>query len=1837
MSELQKSQDSNDVILNKIEIWKKRLLDMSFANPMLNFRFPKAASVTFHEDAGTLWEKLVRDRRTLDFPFAGGAPASGESETWTGKRRRGSVKTGAASTSAAAAPGTPPVPEKSSAVAAPGEADWAKNDDLWVECGVTDLQKLLKNISKKGRQFQDDKGVNVVYISAGFIRWREKPGSQDWFLSPLLMVPAELVSRTVFSAFSMKLGGGGIVVNPTLQYKLSHDYGADLPEYEEDTSYGDYIASVAAVLEKYTGSAFGWEITSQTALGLFPFANICIYRDLEANSARIAASPLIRGICGDFSENSLLNSYARIIQKLQSRPMDEICLPDNTFQVVDADSSQQEAVLCANQGISFVLQGPPGTGKSQTITNIIADALARNRRVLFVSEKKAALDVVYERLEETGLGEFCLVLHSDKTTSREFSQQLFDVYEMLQASDTSHATAGARTLLEELRSLREQNNFHALILHEPLTGLRRSVYEVLGELASLSQAPDVLFPFDRLGTLSWEGYQGICSALEGYARILGRSGARAADNPWDGNVLTSADGACRQELGVILPKLEDAASRAAAFLRELGEAGFEVSATPAGFGRTLVYIRAASRASDVPECWHDQAVFDRLDDEIAIGRRQQEDFRKCLSFLRDSAAEINEISAARRTPVVLDNAQERHSVEDLTRQQEIVDGFFARSELMKVWASQPDPARIGAALDLIEATREQGGDLRRELERTFEKEFFDLRAGPLCREFRESRGGLFKSFRSGYKDTITTIKKLYRGSEAVDDEHVIRWLEQLGQLQESETDLRNRSGEMETLFGSHWNGAGTDTGLLRGEYDLFSRLTAHRDQIRYALDVLRLSEQDAERLREHFQGAFHGLDTDWATIEDVYSAFATVRSGGGAVCGQAACGVISRHGREPDAWAEVLGEAGKVFDRSCLDTLSLDGFAKKISACQENFALLEESIDCRTSMASCAGFGLTPAIEAMAAAGIGPEQYLDAFRKRICNLWLDLVYASVPSLASFRHDDQDRRIARFRQLDQLQFAIARDRVRAAAVNHFKDAFNTADPARSARFNEAAALLRSEHNKKRRHLPVRTMFSRMPELILQLKPCVMMSPLSVSNFLCAGDCEFDLVIFDEASQLRTESAIGSIFRGKQVIVAGDRHQMPPTNFFNATMDDPDDGTSEEYSDTDAYESLLDEAHALYDMTLRWHYRSKHESLIAFSNENIYGGKLVTFPSSTVKRPDVGVEYVLVEDGVYYPASNRPNPREAEKVADLVFSHFEKYPKRSIGVIAFGMKQQACIEAAVAARLRDRPECASFFSESASKPFFVKSLENVQGDERDTIILDIGYAKNESGKMIMNFGPLSNDGGERRLNVAITRAKYNLKLVGSIQPEDIAVEKVSKAGPRLLRDYIRFAMNGGVTDRVLLSEGSAGGSRLEDSVCSFLESKGYDVARQVGTSSLRIDLAVKDPGGSGQYVLGIDCDGRHYGEARTARDRDRTRQSVLGLMGWKLYQVWSVSWVRNPDEERRRLLEAVETALKGGDPSQVSVQVTFPALGSYTEKGAPEVIPDITVPEADTGVQRRIPIQLTSQASESVPGSNEGASAGRDAVPENSSPVSGGGSTTPEYILSPSPASAFGTPGFGSGAAVKEQGDAARNCDSLFSPGAGSSGVPETARDINVVMGGSAGSDTAGKDAGKCASQGCGDAARAAAAPRRISFPAYAETLVEGDPRECIRKVAVAESPIHLDYLSERFRRAGIMQDLPAARISQQIDRKIMSISDVVLKGKFVYFKGQSSVTPRQAGLRGGAEFIAPEELEAGLRAVLSSLPGNPDRKEVLDGAVNAFGLQGDPGAREILEQSLRKIV
>ena len=444
--------------------------------------------------------------------------------------------------------------------------------------------------------------------------------------------------------------------------------------------------------------------------------------------------------------------------------------------------------------------------------------------------------------------------------------------------------------------------------------------------------------------------------------------------------------------------------------------------------------------------------------------------------------------------------------------------------------------------------------------------------------------------------------------------------------------------------------------------------------------------------------------------------------------------------------------------------------------------------------------------------------------------------------------------------------------------------------RDPEISSELTLLRKRIGNKGRGTTIRNIIDQMPALLPRLCPVMLMSPLSVAQYIDINGPKFDLVVFDEASQMPTSEAVGAICRGKAVIVVGDPKQMPPTSFFSANTTDDDE------ADMDDLESILDDCISLSmpSRYLGWHYRSKHESLIAFSNQNYYDGRLTTFPSADDMVPHVTLQHV---EGFYDFGKTRTNRAEAEAIVAETVLRLQNEPARSIGIVAFSKTQSDLIEDLLSEALAEHPDLEQQNLE-AEEPLFIKNLENVQGDERDVILFSVGYGPDKEGKLSMNFGPLNKIGGERRLNVAVSRARHEMKVFSTLRPEQIDERRTQAEGVLGLKRFLRYAQKGyqAVDDHKVTDVPS---EIIVDQLSKALREKGYEVKTNVGTSVFRLDLAVVNPADCHHYLLGIICDGEGYYRLKTIRNREMVCPSVLQMLGWKLVHVWTVDWLQRPE--------------------------------------------------------------------------------------------------------------------------------------------------------------------------------------------------------------------------------------------------------------------------------------------------------------------------------------------------
>ncbi|KXW57348.1 RecBCD enzyme subunit RecD [Ferrovum myxofaciens] len=557
--------------------------------------------------------------------------------------------------------------------------------------------------------------------------------------------------------------------------------------------------------------------------------------------------------------------------------------------------------------------------------------------------------------------------------------------------------------------------------------------------------------------------------------------------------------------------------------------------------------------------------------------------------------------------------------------------------------------------------------------------------------------------------------------------------------------------------------------------------------------------------------------------------------------------------------------------------------------------------------AKAVSFGLHGIVQSVEAGDVAMADLAEFFEYSYQHWWVRKVIDLEPVLCSFSSADHERKILEFRKADE-RFQKLTEQYIIARLSGQIPTSSALVPGADSEMGK----LRRELQKQRKHMPIRQLVQGLPTLLSKLKPCLLMSPLSVSQYLAAGHAQFDVVIFDEASQIPVWDAVGAIARGQQLVCVGDPKQLPPTNFFNRTEDSDSDVGDGDIQDM---ESILDECLSvgMPKLSLNWHYRSRHESLITFSNVTYYESSLITFPSPVTEDKAVRFERVR---GVYDRGGSRTNRAEAEAIVHAIEKHYTGpvCHKYSLGVVTFNQAQQKLIENLLDARRRASPTLDQAIAQAAIEPLFIKNLENVQGDERDIIFFSVTYGPDAAGKVSLNFGPLNLEGGHRRLNVVVSRARLEVVIFSTLMPEQIDLSKVRAAGVRDLKNYLEFALRG---PRALVEQtiptGLEPDSSFERQVIIALRNKGWTVHPQVGVSGYRIDIGVVDPRAPGRYLLGIECDGRTYHSGATARDRDRLRQHILENLGWQVHRIWSTDWWMNPQEALQKLLSRIELLL------------------------------------------------------------------------------------------------------------------------------------------------------------------------------------------------------------------------------------------------------------------------------------------------------------------------------------
>ena len=1248
------------------------------------------------------------------------------------------------------------------------------------------LQKKLKSIYFEAKECEEDQGVNILFVALGFVKWYEDDTSDIERYAPLVLLPVELIRDGAKDRFRLKPREEDLFTNISLKLWLKERNSIDLPDIPEidPWSFKEYCEKVREAIKKESR----WSVLEdESVLGFFSFNKFLLWRDLDP---------------ANWPEGKSLLDHP-IIQKLLMPPLDagepdppiissdefidDHFTPQDLVYVVDADSSQTEAIQTVMAGKNMVIQGPPGTGKSQTITNIIAAAVAEGKKVLFIAEKMAALNVVHDRLTKVGLEVICLELHSRKATKSSVLKQLRDSVEFPVQPKVSDKAFTA------LAQSQEFLNTHSKSLNNPRDPWGMTAFEVMGGISKIHRQGLNIFNFDIPDALNYskERLNDLSIRLIDLAERLKKSGV-PCNHPWrmsGTGPLTPMD---TERLRLELERLAD--------LAKVAEGEF----------------KSASKGINIESL--DLSLF--------------------------SATKLHALCRLS---------------ESLKSPPDLVGALLASDVLRK------NAALIKSIALSIETYKPNKSEIAKSFIHGWEQQ--DLSS--LRLRLASSGGSIFSIFSSTYRQSIATLRGLLSHPLPNGFKNRLDLLDRALALKASEAEISKFDLTVMTALGDLWRAEDSDETqllLLADWYSLFEKLD--QQELKLANKLVK---------NESAQLAIESMNS---TLKNFYGLL-------DGVC------VTLKIPTEP------------------LKEKSFTELSKTVIDWLANLDRLNEWPVVRSNMNNLLAEMGQECYDKIYSGGIQADQLNSVVRACILEKIWQSISASDDYFSQIDSFKLDKELDVFRRADK-------DRLKIAS----KEILGSYSASKPSGANGEMGVIRQEMNKKRNNLPVRKLMEKAGRAIHELKPVFLMSPMSIAQFIAPGYLTFDLVLIDEASQVRPEDALGAIARARQVVVVGDAKQLPPTNFFNRLTDDSD--YEESLDDEGSYilndvESILGLCDGVFQSRsmLRWHYRSQHPGLIAVSNRNFYDGKLLLPPSvlRATYADGFGVSFIKSPDNGYIRGGSDGgrNILEAALIAKKTIAFAKANPDKSLGVAAFSVKQRDCIRDLIDAERLKHPETEPFFLESRHEPFFVKNLESIQGDERDVIFISVGYGRSADGRLTQTFGPLAAEGGERRLNVLISRAKERCTVFSSITSEDI--KNVSgKIGVNVFKEFLQFAEKGYFD--VPLNTEKGFDTDFEESVALFLEQHGYKVQPQVGMSGFLIDIGVIDPNNEAKYYCGIECDGATYHSSRSARDRDRLRQEILESRGWNIYRIWSTDWFHRRQAQEAKLLDYL-VALTSGD--------------------------------------------------------------------------------------------------------------------------------------------------------------------------------------------------------------------------------------------------------------------------------------------------------------------------------
>lgn len=1382
--------------LGRIDRWQRKLLDLSLRNRLLNFKPTKQTVPLVCPNISLLEDKLA-DGHKLRLISLPDENAVGERDAELFRQNtKQDLETEFASQA-------------------------LEKNELSCPLSSAELEKRLTNVYRNVRNDLAEGGSNTLFLAVGFLKWKQKPEDSKSYRAPLILLPVKLTRKSAISHYHLSNHEDEIRFNATLIQLLKKDFDRDLSRFENDLPVDQSGVDVPLVLDMMRQEVReipGFEVVEESALGTFSFAKYLMWKDLVDRSDQLEQNRVVRHLIND--PEKPFESSAGAIPRPEE--IDTRFEPKDLIYPLPADSSQLAAVMAASEGQDYVLVGPPGTGKSQTIANIISQCLATGKRVLFVAEKTAALDVVYRRLCEHGLRDCCVELHSNKADRRHFLEQLESAWKNNRRAEKNEWIE----ISERLKVRRDELNSYVKAIHEEHPN-GWTAYRAMGLCVQGAQTDSPHLEWDRATQHSKTAYESLEVLIQSVSSSFG------AINPARSlPAISKTEWSVAWE-SILLAKCAETVSSATSF------------------------------------------------------RKALENFWKVLGFPERKDCSFQEYSRLKKLASAL----------------MACEGEDASILFDKQFKQYPDAIqKLETAITAYQCAKQQAAA-------DYEQSLESIPLNEIEQQWRQAEASFWPFSWFGKK-------KLNRFLQSYASDGVASIEQDFHHVREMQSQLAIIKDSTLAENFPEWKEQDTETSTIR-------ELITRADELRSSIIEL---------------GRIHDATNHISKM--LHSA---IRSSSSTTPEISAAREFLNQARDFDASLDRLAE----FTEKALLDENQDDIVKATNASAnlilENKTQIQRWTSWCDSKQKAIKAGLTDFVEALENGSMSPEHLLEQFRLSYARWWIVGIIDGNPVLRTFQRFKQEEAIEDFCKLDE----IARETAATRAKQTYAHSLPSVD---SVPRKSELGLLRHQMHLKRPSKSIRDVISGMSDYFGQLAPCLLMSPLSISQYLPAGHGVFDVVIFDEASQITTWDAIGAIARGEQTIIVGDPKQLPPTNFFGRSDNDESNDELEDHEKD--LESILDEAQAsgIPTMMLNWHYRSRHESLIAFSNWNYYDNKLVTFPAAETHHQ--GVSFQLVPDAIYDRGKSRTNRKEAEAIVEDAVRRMQENLELSeedrltFGVITFNSQQQTLIQDLLDESQRANPELDWYFSDERIEPTVVKNLENVQGDERDVMLFSITFGRDASrGEIKRTFGALNRDGGERRLNVAVTRARQELIVYSSFKAEELRAEGIKARGVKDLKNFLEYAEKG--ADAIIQrDEGSVGEfeSPFEEAVADSLLAKGWEVVPQVGISGFRIDMGIVHPDKPGVFLAGIECDGETYHRSAAARDRDKTRQLILENLGWKILRVWSRDWWYDSESAseliERNLNELLAADRKNSEHSRPSV--TFAELPTLATPVSEQVL-------------------------------------------------------------------------------------------------------------------------------------------------------------------------------------------------------------------------------------------------------------------------------------------------------